>query len=176
MSTAVLETARLRLRRLDLDDAPFILKLVNEPSWLRYIGDRGVRDLQGARDYIRNGPWAMYERHGFGLWLVERQSDGAPLGQCGLLRRDSLEHPDIGFAFLPAYWGQGYAQETASATLDHGHRVLGMPEVQAITSLDNEASIRLLQRLGFTFLRQIELRPGDPVKLFSHKNDSEESA
>jgi len=176
VSVVVLETARLRLRRLDLDDAPFILKLVNEPSWLRYIGDRGVRDLEGARGYIRNGPLAMYTRHGFGLWLVERRSDGALLGQCGLLQRDSLEHPDIGFAFLPAYWGQGYAQEAAGATLAYGHDALAMPEVQAITSLDNEASIRLLQRLGFTYLRQIELRPGDPVKLFSHRKHPEESA
>lgn len=172
----MLETARLRLRRLDLDDAPFILKLVNEPSWLRYIGDRGVRDLEGARGYIRNGPLTMYARHGFGLWLVERKDDGLPLGQCGLLQRDGLDHPDIGFAFQPAHWGQGYAQEAAGATLAYGHGALSMPEIQAITSLDNEASIRLLQRLGFAYRRQIELRPGDPVKLFSHQKDSEESA
>ncbi|MDP3859453.1 MAG: GNAT family N-acetyltransferase [Stagnimonas sp.] len=170
----VLETARLRLRRLDLGDAPFILRLVNEPSWLRYIGDRGVRDLDGARDYIANGPLAMYARLGYGLWLVERKDDGLPLGQCGLLKRDRLEHPDIGFAFAPAYWGQGYAREAAAATLDYGHGALGMEEIQAITSLDNAASIGLLSALGFAYQRQIELAPGDPVKLFSHKNNAEE--
>ena len=172
MSTAVLETARLRLRRLDLDDAPFILRLVNEPSWLRFIGDRGVRDLEGARGYIRNGPLAMYAQHGFGLWLVERKDDGVPLGQCGLLKRDTLEHPDIGFAFSPAHWGKGYAREAAEAALALGHGVFAMPEIQAITSLDNEASIGLLTRLGFTFRQQIELKPGDPVKLFAHRAGS----
>lgn len=171
MSGLVLETARLQLRRLDLDDAPFVLRLVNEPSWLRFIGDHGVRTVDDARGYIRNGPLAMYARHGFGLWLVERKGDKRPLGQCGLLKRDGLDHPDIGFAFLPDYWGQGYAQEAAAATLAYGHDALGMPEIQAITSLDNEASIKLLQRLGFGYRRQIELSPGDPVKLFAHPHN-----
>lgn len=173
MTAVVLETARLRLRRLDLDDAPFILRLVNEPSWLRYIGDRKVRDLDGARGYLRNGPLAMYARHGFGLWLVERKSDGTPLGQCGLLRRDSLDHPDIGFAFLPAFWRQGYAREAAEAVLAYGHGPLGLPVIQAITSLDNEASIGLLTRLGFGYCGQRELNPGNPVKLFAHPDGGE---
>lgn len=173
MSTAViLETARLRLRRLTLDDAAFVLRLVNDPSWLRYIGDRGVRDLDSARGYIQTVPLAMYARQDFGLWLAERRSDGAPLGQCGLLKRDSLEHPDIGFAFLPAYCGQGYAREAAAATLALGHGHYGMPEIQAITTPDNHASIGLLTRLGFTGLGLREFSPGDPVKLFSHKTGS----
>ena len=168
----ILETERLRLRRLTLDDDAFVLKLVNEPSWLRYIGDRGVRDLDAARHYIETVPLAMYARQDFGLWLAERRSDGKPMGQCGLLKRDSLEHPDIGFAFLPAYWGQGYAREAAEATLALGHGRYGMPEVQAITTPDNHASIGLLTRLGFACLGLRELVPGDPVKLFSHKTGS----
>ncbi|NTX08163.1 GNAT family N-acetyltransferase [Myxococcus sp. CA051A] len=155
----VLETERLVLRRVTQADAPFILVLVNEPAWLRFIGDRGVKTLEDAWGYIRNGPQVSYERHGFGLYLVERKSDGAPLGMCGLLKRDSLEHVDIGYALLPAYWGQGYAQEAVSATLAHGLRDFGLKRIAAIVSNDNASSIKVLSRLGLRFEKHIRL-PG----------------
>ncbi|KPV49042.1 hypothetical protein SE17_34840, partial [Kouleothrix aurantiaca] len=109
----VLETERLRLRQFADSDAAFVLELLNEPSWLRFIGDRGVRTLDDALGYITNGPQAMYARYGFSLLVVERTTDGAALGMCGLIKRDTLDAPDIGYAFLPRAWGQGYAREAA---------------------------------------------------------------
>lgn len=163
----VLETERLQLRCLTTDDAEFILELLNEPSWLRFIGDRGVRTLEDARAYIVNGPGAMYERHGVGLYLVESKSDATPLGICGLIRRDALEDIDIGFAFVPRHWGKGYALESAAAVLEHGRDSLGLRRIVAITSLDNDSSIRLLEKLGMTFERTLRM-PGETedVKLF----------
>src|SRR4051812_3493153 len=119
----VLETKRLRLRRLFPADAPFILRLLNEPSWLRFIGDRGVRTLDDARNYIVNGPQQMYHSAGFGLFLVELRESCLAIGMCGLLRRATLPDVDIGFAFLPEHWGQGYAFEAAQATLRYGRDV-----------------------------------------------------
>lgn len=162
----VLETARLTLRHLTEDDAPFILALLREPSFLRYIGDRGVRDLDTARGYLREGPLASYARHGHGLDLVVERSSGAALGMCGLLKREHLPDPDIGFAFFPAYWGKGFAREAAAATLAHGRKVLGIGRVCAITSLENPASIKLLEALGFRFEAIVEHTPGEPVRLF----------
>jgi RimJ/RimL family protein N-acetyltransferase len=167
-SQTVLETDRLRLRRMSLDDDAFIRTLLNEPSFLRYIGDRGVRTLDDARRYIADGPLASYERLGFGLYVVETRSDGAPIGICGLLKRDTLDHPDIGFAFLPRFWSQGYAYESASAVLNYGRDALGIRRVLAITSPDNEASIRLLTRLGFSYEGTRCLTEGAPaVKVFA---------
>ncbi|MFI4982343.1 MAG: GNAT family N-acetyltransferase, partial [Nevskiales bacterium] len=113
----VLETERLVLRRLVAEDAPFILELLSDPSWLRFIGDKGVRNLDDARLYIRIGPAAMYARLGHGLYLTELKDGGIPIGLCGLIKRDTLDDVDIGFAFLPQYRGQGYAREAAAATL-----------------------------------------------------------
>lgn len=164
----VLETARLCLRRLTEDDAPFIFRLVNEPSWLRFIGDKGVRTLDDARRYLREGPLDMYARHGFGLYLVTtRKSDAVPLGMCGLIKRDELPDVDIGFAFVPESWGQGYAVEAANAVLAHAFTDFGLKRIVAITSLDNTASIRVLEKIGMRFERVIEVRPGDPVRLFA---------
>lgn len=160
----VLETARLVLRPLTLEDAPFVLGLVNEPSWLRFIGDRGVRTLDDAVGYIRKGPLAMYERHGFGLLLVELKSDGSPLGMCGLLKRDSLEDADIGFALKPAFWGQGYAYEAAAAVVAEATRVQGLQRIAAIVANDNASSIKLLERLGMRFERHIRM-PGETVEI-----------
>ena len=115
----VLETDRLILRWLSTDDAEFILELLNEPSFLQYIGDKGVRTLEDARNYILNGPVDMYARLGFGLYLTELKERGVPLGICGLLKRDGLEDVDIGFAFLPRFWAKGYAYESA-AVLAYG--------------------------------------------------------
>jgi RimJ/RimL family protein N-acetyltransferase len=163
----VLQTQRLILRRMNPADAPFILRLVNEPSWLRFIGDKGVRNLDDACDYIRKGPMDMYQRHGFGLYVVELKADGVPIGTCGLIKRDALPDVDIGFAFLPQFWGRGYAYEAAAAVLEHGKTAFGLARIVAITSLDNDSSIRLLEKMGMAFERVLEITPNDPVKLFA---------
>ena len=164
----VLETDRLILRRLSSDDGGFILQLVNDPSWLRFIGDKGVRTLEDARNYIVTGPMDMYERLGFGLFLTERKSDGAPIGLCGLIKRDALEDVDIGFAFLPDFRAKGYAREAATAVMGLAKNAFGLRRLVAITSPDNEASIRLLGRLGLRFERLMKLT-GDSqeVSLFA---------
>src|SRR5215211_4271713 len=153
----VLETERLFLRCFTVDDAGFILTLLNEPSFLRYIGDKQVRELEHARQYILNGPVASYERNGFGLNLAELRESHTPIGMCGLIKREELPDPDIGFAFLPDFWNKGFAFEAAAAVLRDAHVRLGSQRVLAITSLDNEASIGLLQRLGFRFERDMKL-------------------
>jgi ribosomal-protein-alanine N-acetyltransferase len=142
-------TERLELREFSADDADFVLRLLNEPSFLRYIGDRGVRTSEDARRYIADGPVAGYARHGHGLLRVLRKSDGAGIGMCGVLKRDTLPDPDIGFSFLPQYWSQGYALEAARAVMAHARGVLGLERILAITTQDNESSMRLLGRLGF---------------------------
>lgn len=162
----VLETERLVLRRLTVDDAPFMLRLVNEPSWLRFIGDRGVRTLDDARRYLLEGPIAMYERLGFGLYATTlRKDDAAPIGICGLVKRDGLDDVDIGFALLPEFWGKGYAREAAAAVMDYAREVVGLRRVVAITSLDNESSARLLEKIGLRFEKMVRLN-GEEVKLF----------
>lgn len=164
----VLETDRLILRRFTVGDAQFILTLLNEPSFLRYIGDKNVRNLEDARQYILNGPIASYEKNGFGLYLVELKESTTPIGMCGLLKREELPDPDIGFAFLPAVWGKGFASEAAAAVLKDAHQKLRLERILAITSLDNDTSIKLLERLGFTFQRAIKmLLTGEQVKLFA---------
>src|ERR1043166_3210050 len=115
----VLETDRLLLRWLNDDDAPFILELLNDPSFIRFIGDKGVRTLDDARNYILNGPVASYEKFGYGLYATELKDGSVPIGMCGILKRDTLPHPDIGFAFLPRYWNKGYAFESAAAGVKH---------------------------------------------------------
>ncbi len=166
----VLETERLRLRRLSLDDAAFILDLLNEPSFLNYIGDKGVRTLDDARDYILTGPMASYERHGFGLYLVELKERGVPMGICGLLKRDALDDVDVGFAFLPAFWLQGYAFESASAVIAYGRRALGLNRIVAVTQSDNVGSIKTLEKVGLTFERMVRLSEDGPeIQLFASK-------
>jgi RimJ/RimL family protein N-acetyltransferase len=163
----VLETQRLSLRLFTVDDAQFILVLLNEPSFLRYIGDKQVRNLEDARQYILNGPVASYERHGFGLYLVELKESHTPIGMCGLLKRDELPDPDIGFALVPEFWNKGFAFEAAAAVLQDARERLRLESILAITSLDNEASIKLLERLGFKFEKVISLSADrDQVKLF----------
>ena len=164
----VLETERLVLRRISTHDAEFILRLLNEPSFLRYIGDRGVRTLEDAQAYISKGPIDSYDRHGFGLFLVSRKHDGVPIGMCGLLKRDALREVDVGFAFLPEFWGHGYAFEAASAVLSYGREVLGLGRIVAITSPDNEGSMRVLTKLGMRFEGMIRLADSEPeVRLFA---------
>jgi RimJ/RimL family protein N-acetyltransferase len=161
----VLKTERLLLRQATVDDAQFILALLNEPSFLRYIGDKQVRNLEDARQYILNGPVASYERYGFGLLLVELRDSHTPIGMCGLLKRDELPDPDIGFALLPNFWSKGFAFEAAAAVLEDARA--RVPRVLAITFLDNEASIGLLQRLGFRFEKFTKLTDeGVQLRLF----------
>lgn len=160
----ILSTPRLDLREFTAADAPFILQLLTDPDFLRFIGDRGVHSLEDAVRYIEQGPRAMYARHGHGLWMVELRDGGMPLGMCGLLRRAGLDDPDLGFAFLPAHRGKGYAAEAAGATLEWGRKALGLARVVAITSLDNDASGRLLEKLGFRVERIVTL-PGDAEEL-----------
>lgn len=162
-----LETARLRLRPVEHADAPFILALLTDPAWLRFIGDRGVRNLDDAHRYILEGPQRMYAAHGFGLMLVERREDCQSLGLCGLIRRDGLPDPDIGFALMPSGRGQGYAWEAAHATLADARATHGLERVVAITATDNLASQRLLVRLGLRFERTIRLGD-DPAELRLH--------
>jgi RimJ/RimL family protein N-acetyltransferase len=150
------DTERLALRQFTTEDAGFILGLLNEPSFLRFIGDKGVRTLDDARGYLLKGPIDSYARNGFGLCLVSLKQDGTPIGMCGLVKRETLEHPDIGFAFLPAYWSRGYAVEAASAVLAWARGAFGLPRILAVVQEDNASSIRLLQRLGLT--RQCMLR------------------
>lgn len=163
-----LDTARLSLRRLTEGDDAFILELLNEPGWLRFIGDKGVRSLEDARRYIVQGPMAMYERVGFGLWLVQRRADEEPLGICGLIKRDELDDVDIGFAFLARHGSQGYAHEAASACMAHAREVLRLPRVVAITVAHNHPSIRLLEKIGLRFERTITLPHSDePLQLYA---------
>ena len=151
----VLHTERLRLRHLTLDDAEFMLGLLNDPGWQRFIGDRGIRTVDGAREHILKGPIAMVARLGFGFYLVERKEDGRPLGLCGLAKRDFLDDVDIGYAFLPEYGGQGYAFEAAQGVLAHA-RELRLTRLVATVVPDNEASIRLLEKLGLRFERTFQ--------------------
>ncbi len=165
--TLVTETQRLQLHRLDTGDAAFILQLVNEPSWLEFIGDKGVRTLDDARAYIANGPVAMYASHGHGLYRVDLKSSGEAIGLCGLIKRDTLADVDIGYAFLPAHWGCGYAEEATRATLAHARDTLGMKRVVAIVTPTNARSIRLLEKIGLRYDRDFEARPGDITSLFA---------
>jgi RimJ/RimL family protein N-acetyltransferase len=164
----VLETNRLRLRRLEVDDADFILRLLNEPSFLQNIGDKGVRTRDDARLYILNGPVASYEKFGFGLYLVELRESGAPVGMCGLLKRDVLEDVDIGYALIPEFWSKGYAVESVTAVMSYASKVLGLKRVVAVVNPDNQSSIRLLERIGLRFERMVRLSDGGPeIKLFA---------
>lgn len=164
----ILETDRLRLRVLTFDDAEFVLGLLNEPSFIRNIADRGVRTIDQARDYIQKGPLASYEKFGFGLWLIEAKSSTTPIGICGLLKRDTLDHVDIGYALLPEFWSKGYAFEAASGVMSYAGNILGLHRVLAVVNPDNSSSIRLLEKMGFRFERMVKLSEDAPeIKLFA---------
>lgn len=158
----VTDSERLVIRWLSFSDADFIHELVNDPDWIRFIGDRGVRSVSDARDYLLQGPLAMYERLGFGLYRVELKERGIPIGICGLIKRETLEDVDLGFAFLPRFRSGGYAHEAAAATLEYARQALGLSRVVAIVSPDNERSIHLLAKLGMTMERTVQLTDGAP--------------
>lgn len=153
----VLVTARLALRQLTTADAHFVLRLLNTPGWLQYIGDRGIRTPEAAETYILAGPVKSYADNGFGLWVVQEKDAGTPLGLCGLLKRDDLEDIDIGFAFFPENGGKGYAAEAAQATLAYARETLGITRLVAIVLEDNAPSIRLLRKLGMQEEKKILL-------------------
>jgi ribosomal-protein-alanine N-acetyltransferase len=164
-SASVIKTRRLDLRELDFGDAAFIVELLNEAGFIRFIGDKGVMTLGDARDYIQQGPMDSYARNGFGLYAA--CLDGTPIGICGLVKREGLNDPDVGFAFLSRYWSLGYAVESAAAILAHAGDTLGIKRVVAITSPDNHASIAVLQKIGLKFERMIRLVDHSPeLKLF----------
>lgn len=154
-----LETARLTLRAFTQGDAAFIVELLNDPDWLRFIGDRKVRSIADAQTYLSNGPIAHETTHGFALGAVQRTGDGALVGMCGLIRREGLDDVDLGYAFLPAYRGQGYAREAAAAWLACGFERHGLRRIVAITAVDNAASGKVLEAIGMRFERRLRV-PG----------------
>lgn len=156
--TYILQTPRLQLRQFSLDDWRFIIHLLNSEGWLKYIGDRNVITKEQAHHYLKKGPLKSYKQNGFGLCMVETK-DGVPIGMCGIIKRDYLEHPDIGFAFLPEYCSMGYAQEIASATLVHARNDLKIQNISAITLPNNVKSIRLLEKIGLRFIKSFRTDP-----------------
>ena len=165
----ILETDRLILLQQCPDDATFILELLNSPGWLKYIGDRAVKTVEDAANYIRNGAMKSYEQNGFGLYMVKLKDSNLPIGICGLIRRPGLEQVDIGFAFLPKHEGMGYAYESASAVMKYGREALGLGIVVAITTKNNVASVKLLNKIGFSFKEMVTL-PGDKEELMLFEN------
>ena len=164
----VLETERLILREFTLADANFIIELVNTPGWLRFIGDRNIKIEEQAKEYLRNGPLKSYEMNGYGLSLVGLKPDGTPIGMCGIIKRDTLENPDIGFAFLPEFEGKGLAFEIAYATLTYANEVLKIPVIFAITIPGNSRSIKLLEKMGFKYSNNFT-SPTDNIELSLYK-------
>ena len=146
-----IETQRLTISRITLDDAPFIMRLMNDPQYLKFIGDRHIRTLKDAEQYLYKGPISSYQKYGFGLFLTRLRAAGTPMGICGLLKRDFLTDVDIGFAFLPEFRGQGYAKEACRAVIDAGRKHFGFKRIVAIVKPDNQKSIALLKKIGLLF-------------------------
>ena len=155
----MIETDRLILREFTLDDASFVLQLVNEPSWIENIGDKNVHNIADAQDYIVSGPMQSYQDNGYGLYMAELKLKGGPVGMCGLVKRDFFRDPDVGFAFLPEYWGLGFASEAGKATLQYARNQLNIDTVLGITSVDNKGSMRVLEKIGLKYDKMVDL-PG----------------
>jgi len=167
----ILETERLIIRHLTQEDGEFILELLNEPGFIQNIADRGVRTIEDAQAYIQDGPGASYAKNGFGLFAVELKETGIPIGMCGLIRRDVLPDVDIGYALLERYWNKGYAYEAAAAVLNYGYQAIGLKRIVAITAPHNDASAKVLEKIGLQFDRIIDLPGhGGESKLFVPKN------
>ena len=158
----IVETARLLIRELTEDDAPFVLRLTNEPSFVANIADKGIRNLDDAREFLREGAWTNQKVPGYGQFVVELKEDRSATGICGLLYRENLEVTDIGFALLPEYWGHGYAFEAAEAVLEYGHSELGAGPIVGLTTEDNLPSIKLLEKLGMRFQKTVQMSDDDP--------------
>lgn len=164
----ILETERLVLRQFSTEDAGFILELLNEPSFIQNIGDRGVRTLADATAYIERVPLASYAKNGFGLYAVLLKETNELIGMCGLIKRDGLDDVDIGYAFLPKFWSKGYAVESAAAVKVYAKDVIGLKRLVAITDPDNEGSIRVLEKIGLRFEKMVKLSQDDiELKLFA---------
>lgn len=151
----VIETKRLIIREFLLDDAEFVLQLLNTEGWLKYIGDKNIHTVEESRTYLQNRLLQIYAEFGYGLWLVELKETCLPIGMCGLIKREALEHTDIGFAFLPAYEAKGYAFEAAKASLAYAFEELHLPEILAIVQENNARSIKLLERLGLQYKHNV---------------------
>ena len=163
----VIETGRLRLRYFHADDAGFIVRLLNEPSFIEFIGDKGVRTVEEANQYLLDGPLDSYERFGYGLNMVELKETGEPIGMCGLVQRENLDDADIGYAFLEQFWSNGYARESVEVVLQHARQTLGLDRILAIVTSDNHSSIKLLEKVGLTFERMIRMSDDDvELKIF----------
>lgn len=154
----IAETERLQLREFVLSDADFIIALLNSPGWLKFIGDRNIKTTVQAEAYLQNGPINSYLQNGFGLYMVQLKKTATPLGMCGLIKRDALPYPDLGFAFLPQFTGRGYAFEAAKACVAHAKASSHNPTLCAITDTFNQASQSLLSKLGFRFTKKIKLK------------------
>ena len=166
-SQNIIRSARLDLRELELHDAQFMLELLNEAGFLRFIGDKGVRTLADAREYILKGPIDSYHTFGFGLYLVSLRESSAPIGICGLVKREALSDVDVGFAFLARYWSKGYATEAAAAVLAHGRNTLRLGRIVAITAPDNHGSIAVLEKIGLRLEGRVKLaEDGAELNLF----------
>jgi RimJ/RimL family protein N-acetyltransferase len=164
MTDGNLETERLYLRRITLDDADLMLAIWNDPSFVRNVGDRGIHTIEQARDAVRSGPLQLFASFGYGPFAVVRKSDGERAGVCGLFKREILEYPDIGFALLPGYRGMGLAREASSAVVTHARDDLGLEEIAAIVSPENGPSIALIEKLGLSFAGMITM-PGDDKEI-----------
>ena len=157
----VLETDRLVLRYFHADDVEFVVRLLNEPSFIEHIGDKGVRTAEEANQYLLDGPLDSYERFGYGLNMVELKETGEPIGMCGLVRRENLDDADIGYAFLEKHWSKGYARESAEAVLNHARETFGLGRIVAIVTPENHSSIKLLEKIGLKFRRTIRMSDDD---------------
>jgi len=159
----IMETERLLIKKLCPEDAPFIIDLVNSPGWLAYIGDRNIKTVDKAEKYLIGGPIESYSENGFGLWLVLLKEGNTKIGMCGLLKRNYLSHPDLGFAFLPEFMGKGYAVESALSVITYANEQLGIRQILAIVMPQNHRSIRLLEKIGMNFKDTIEVPPDKEV-------------
>lgn len=168
----VLETERPILRHFCIDDGEFIIRLLNEPSFIKRIGDKGVRNGEDAKQYLLSGPIDSYDRFGYGLNMVELKKSGEPVGMCGLVKREYLDDADIAYALLERHWSQGYAAESAEAVMRHARETLNLQRILAIVSPDNHSSIRLLEKIGLTFERMIR-RADDDEELKVFVSDSQ---
>ena len=157
-----LETERLQLREFTLADAPYMLRQLNEPSFIENIADRGVRTLQQAEAYLQNGAMASYQDSGFGFWAVIEKSSQQIIGMCGLVKRNNLPHPDLGYSFLPEYFGHGYAFEAVQATVNSAKNQFQLQKLLAIVNVENAASRKLLEKLNFQYQRMIALYDNEP--------------
>ncbi|MDN5216673.1 GNAT family N-acetyltransferase [Fulvivirgaceae bacterium BMA12] len=172
----ILETQRLILREISVEDAEFILILLNTPQYLKFIGDKNVRTIEEAEEYVKQGPIKSYRENGFGLWLILIKDQQMPIGICGLIKRDILDDVDIGFALLPEYLGLGYGYEIATATLKHGNEVLGLEQIVAIADINNIASMKLLNKIGLRFEKVLKWPENDQVMFFAQSSCTRDKA